>query len=174
MVNVNVILPIFLLLVFMLAFPLLLQFSIRLKTEGRHLCAIIEKDKPLHFKLLKISRDDFVRDKDDEWLLKTNLMKLTWYPLMWPTILGMFQQRVSCSLLMRGRSDPLDWENPPAGALSSKELPVILDPHWLVNLVKGVGETGGASKGERMMIFLAAGASVLSLLAVLYLISKVG
>lgn len=174
MVDINVILPVFMLLIFAMAFPLLLQFYVKSRTKDRHLCAIIEKGKPLTIKLLKISRDDFVRDKGDEWFLKTNLMKPIDYPIGWPKILSSFQQSVWCSLLMRGRSDPLDWENPPAGALSSKELPVVLDPHWLVNLVKGVGEGVGPSKGEKILAMIAAGASVIALLAVFYLISRVG
>lgn len=174
MVNVNVILPIFLLLFVFMCFPLFLQLFIRRKTKGRHLCAILEKDKPLDFKLLKIHKDDFVRDKSDEWLLKTDLMKLVRYPIMWPATLSGFQQIVTCSLVMRGRSDPLDWENPPAGALSSKELPVVLDPHWLINLVKGVGEEGKVSRGERMLLFLAVGAGVISLIMIFFVIFKLG
>ena len=101
-------------------------------------------------------------------------MKLVRYPIGWPSILGAFQQVVTCSLVMRGRSDPLDWENPPAGALSSKELPVVLDPHWLINLVRGVGEEGKVGRGEKMLGMISAGASIIALLGVFYLISKLG
>jgi len=173
-VDVNVIIPIILLVIFFMSFPLLLQFYVRSRVRDRHLCTIIEKGKPLSIKLLKVYKDDFVRDKDDEWMLKTNLMKPVDYPIGWPKILAGFQQGVWCSLVMRGRSDPLDWENPPAGALSSKELPVVLDPHWLINLVKGVGEEGRVSKGEKILAMVAAGASVVALLAVFYVISKLG
>ena len=174
MVSANVIIPIVLLVIFFMSFPLLIQFYVRNKCKGMHLCTIIEKGKPLTIKMLKVYKDDFVRDKDDEWMLKTNLMKPIDYPIGWPKILAGFQQGVWCSLVMRGRSDPLDWENPPAGALSSKELPVVLDPHWLINLVKGVGEGGGVSKSEKMLSYVAAGASVIALLAVFYAISRLG
>ena len=174
MVDVNLIIPVVLLIIFIMAFPVLLQFSIKSKTRGKHLCAIIEKGKPLTIKLLKITKDDFVRDKDDEWMLKTNLMKPIDYPIGWPRILSGFQQGIWCSLVMRGRSDPLDWENPPAGALSSKELPVVLDPHWLINLVKGVGEEGRVSKGEKILTWVAAGAAVLALVMIFYVISRLG
>lgn len=174
MVDLNFILPVFLVILFFMSFPLILQAMVRMRTRGAHLCAILEKDKPLVIKLLKKKRDDFVRDKADDWMLKTSRMRLVEYPIGWPSILNSFKQTVSCSLLMRGRADPLDWEDPPAGALSSKELPAVLDPNWLVSLVKGIGEDTKVGKGERMLTMIAAGASVLSVLAVIYLISKIG
>jgi len=174
MVNVNLIVPIFLLLIFLLSGPLLLQFVVKAKTTGRHLTVILEKGRPLSIKLLKIVNDDFVVDGADEWTLKTNLMKPVDYPIGWPKILSTFKVGVWCSLVMRGRGDPLDWEDPSVGALSSKELPVVLDPHWLINLVKGVGEEGKVNKGEKMLTYVAAGASVIALLAIFYLITKLG
>ena len=66
MVNVNVILPIVLLIFFFMSFPLLLQMIVRRRTQGHHLCAILEKDKPLTIRLLKKRRDDFVKDGKDE------------------------------------------------------------------------------------------------------------
>ena len=174
MVDVNVVIPVFLLVLFMMSFPLVLQFFVKSKTKGRHLCAIIEKGRPLTIKLLRIIKDDFVKDKDDEWLLEPKKMKPIDYPIGWPKILAGFQVGVWMSLLMRGRADPLDWENPPAGAMSSKELPVVLDPHWLINLVKGVGEEGKSSKGDKMLLYLAAGAGALNMLLIFYIISKLG
>lgn len=174
MVDINVILPIILIIFFFMSFPLLLQWIVRTKTKGNHLCCILEKDKPLVIKLLKKHKDDFVKDKKDQWTLKTNMMRLVEYPIGWPSMLNAFKQTVSCSLLMRGSAAPLDWENPPAGALSSKELPAILDPHWLVNLVRGVGEDTKVSKGERLLSIITAGASIIAVLAVLYVISKLG
>lgn len=162
------------LVVMLMALPLLIQFNIRGKTKNSHLCVIVEKGKPLSIKLLKFSGDDFVKDGEDGWMLKTNLMKPVAYPIGFPKMLSGFQQAVWCSLVMRGRSDPLDWENPPAGALSSKELPAILDPHWLVSLVKGVGEESKTGKYDKPLVMIAAGASVIALLMVFYVISKLG
>jgi len=174
MVNANVMMPVVLLILIFMSFPLILQFAIRAKIKGKHLCCIIEKGRPLSIKLLKIYKDDFVKDKEDEWVLKTDLMKPVDYPIGWPGMLSSFQQRVWCSLVMRGRSDPLNWQNPPAGALSSKELPAVLDPQWLINLVKGVGEEGKAGKGERMLMYIAVGASVVAVVMMFYVISKLG
>jgi len=170
----NVMMPVVLLILVFMSFPLVLQFAIRGKIKGRHLCCIIEKGRPLSIKLLKIYKDDFIKDGSDEWVLKNDLMKLVDYPIGWPRILSSFQQTVWCSLVMRGRSDPLNWQNPPAGALSSKELPAVLDPQWLINLVKGVGEEGKVGKGERMLMYIAVGASVVAVVMMFYVISRLG
>jgi len=174
MVDVNIVIPAVLLVIFFMSFPLVLQFFVRSRCRGKHLATIIEKGKPMKIKLLKINRDDFVKDGEDEWMLKTNLMKPIDYPIGWPKMLAGFQQSVWCSLLMRGRTDPLNWEDPPAGALSSKELPALLDPHWLINLVKGVGADTKVSKGERILAMISAGAGVLAILGVIYVISRLG
>jgi len=174
MVDVNLILPILMLVILFMGFPLVLQFFVRSKTKGRHLCAILELGKPMQIKLLKLIKDDFVVDGTDEWMLRTKLMKPVDYPIGWPKILQGFQQTIWCSLVMRGRGDPLDWESPQAGAISSKELPVILDPHWVMNLVKGVTEEGKPSKGEKTLMYISVGASVLCLVILFYVISRLG
>ena len=175
MLDINYVIAAALLVFFFMCFPLLVQFFIRSKVKGKHLCVILEKGRPLIIRLLKIEGDDFVKEGKDKWMLKTNLMKPVDYPTTWPRILHGFQMTVWCSLLARGNGTPLDWENPPEGALSSKEIPVILDPHWLMNLVKGVGEEGGTkSKLERMMLFVAVGASIISMILVFYVIVKMG
>lgn len=161
-------------------FPLILQFTIRQKCSGKLLCAITGKEKPLDFKLLKTEtkegKGEFVRDGKDQWVINPDQVKLVKYPIMWPRILGMFQQIVGCSLYARGRADPLDWKNPVAGALSSKELPAILDPHWLVALVRGVEEgVGGKSdKNIKMYSLLAVAASIMCLLLLFVVMVKVG
>lgn len=176
MLYANFVIPVVFLIVCFMSFPLMIQWYVRKKSSGRHLCAIIEKGRPLQFKMLKVVGDDFVKDGDDEWMLQGSLMKPVSFPISWPKVLGSFQRDVWCSLVMRGRSDPLDWEDSPAGALSSKELPVVLDPHWLINLVKGVGEEGGRGLGklERMMIFLSAGISAVCMLLLFVLMTRGG
>ena len=164
----------FLLVVMVMAFPLVVQFYVRFKTKGKMLGAILGKDKPVEFKLLKVIDGEFVKDGPDQWIVETKLIRLVRYPMMWPPIMSMFQQLVPCSLVLRGRSTPLDWEDPTVGSLSSKELPVVLDPHWLISLVKGVGEEGRQDKTSRMLTFIAVGASVLGLIVCLYLVMKMG
>lgn len=172
--SANVVILLIFSIICIMAFPLALQFMVNSRVRGRHLCFIIEKGRPLKAKLLKLIKDDFVEDGKDHWILDQELMKPVDYPLMWPKILAGFQKGVWASLVMRGRVDPLDWENPPVGVLSSKELPAILDPHWLVNLVQGMREEGKAPKGERMLLYLAVGASVICLVLLFYVITKIG
>ena len=82
------------------------------------------------------------------------------------------QQIVACSLVKRGRTDPLDWEDPSTGKMSSKELSEILDPRWMINLVKGVGEEQKPAKGQLMLTYIAVGASVISVVMLFYLITR--
>jgi len=170
----NAVILLIFVIICIMAFPLAIQFMINSRVRGKHLCFIVEKGRPLKAKLLKIIRDDFVQDSKDHWILDPELMKPVDYPLMWPKILAGFQKGVWASLVMRGRVDPLNWENPPIGALSSKELPAILDPHWLVSLVKGVEEGGKPAKGERMLLYIAAGGVAICLIMLFYVISKIG
>jgi len=177
MLYANFVIPVVFIIVCIMAAPLMVQWYIRRITSKRHLCAIISPGQPLQFKMLKVVGDDFVKDGADEWTLKPDLMKPVSYPLVWPRGLDAFRRDVWCSLVMRGRGDPLDWSNPPAGALSSKELPVVLDPHWLISLIKGVGEEGagrGLGKMERMMIFLGAGMSAVCMVLIFVVMTKVG
>jgi len=172
--GVNGILQLVFVVIIIMSFPLALQWWINSRVRGKHLCFIVEKGRPLSIKLLKIIKDDFVKEGKDHWILDSELMKPVDYPIQFPKVLAGFQKGVWSSLVMRGRVDPLNWENPPAGALSSKELPAILDPHWLIALVRGVGEEGKPAKGERMLLYLAVGASVICLVMLFYVISKLG
>lgn len=172
--SAGAVLQLVVLVIIVMSFPLALQFFVNSKVRGKHLCFIVEKGRPLTIKLLKIVRDDFVADGKDEWTLNPKLQKPVDYPIMWPKMLSGFQKGVWASLVMRGRASPLNWENPPIGALSSKEIPAILDPHWLVSLVRGVGEEGKPAKGERTLLYLAVGASVVSLVMIFYVITRLG
>lgn len=172
--SVNGILQLVFIVIVIMSFPLALQWWINSRVRGKHLCFIVEKGRPLSIKLLKIIKDDFVKEGKDHWILDNELMKPVDYPIQFPKVLAGFQKGVWASLVMRGRASPLDWENPPAGALSSKEVPAILDPHWLIALVRGVGEEGKPAKSERMLLYLAVGASVICLVMLFYVISKIG
>ena len=162
-------------------FPLVLQLAIRQRCSGRLLCAIIGKEKPLDFKLLKVKTKDgsvgeFVEDGSDKWMIVTKQVKLVKYPMIWPSAFKMFQQIMGCSLYMRGRAEPLDWEDPPTGVLSSKELTAILDPHWLVALVRGVeeGTTLKADKKTKVMSFLAVAASLICMVLIFVVLYRLG
>lgn len=161
-------------------FPLIFQFLIIQMCSGRILCIILTKGKDLEFKLLKKIGGEFVEDQGDQWLLDPAMQRLVPYPILFgpmQKLLKFFQQIVPCSIYMRGRQEPLDWENPAiASLMSSKELAAILDPHWLVALVRGVEQgvagQGAIPKNMKMMLFLAVGASVLAVVFVLVVLYK--
>ena len=172
--DVNGILQLVFIVVLVMSFPLFLQFWINSRVKGRHLCFIVEKGRPLSVRLLKIVKDDFVKDGKDWWIMDPDKWKPIDYPIMFPKLLASFQKGVWSSLVMRGRHEPLDWENPPAGILSSKELPAILDPHWLVNLVQGMREEGKPARNERLLLYIAAGGVAICLVMLFYVITKIG
>lgn len=175
MVSINAIMPIAVVFAVFMLFPLVVHASIRWKSSGKILCGIVMKGKPLVFKLKKIVEGEFIVDGTDKWFIREEQVKLVGYPLMWPEALGMFKQTVPCSLYMPGRGEPLDWEDPSTGSLSSKELSAILDPYWLRALVKGVEEAGGKpSRGEKILPWLAVGASIACLVLVFVVLAKMG
>jgi hypothetical protein len=162
------------LIIILMCFPLVLQAWVRGKVKGRMLAGIIEKGKPLGFKLLKLD-GDMMHDGSDDFLIIDKQVKLVQFPMGWPKILGSFQQTVGCSLYIRGQGEPLDWENPKSKVIDSKELRDILDPYWLRALVKGViEETQGIKKGgsDRMMIFLSVGCSAICLILLFVVMTK--
>lgn len=177
MLSVNQILPVILLIVMIMAFPLALQFVINARVRGKHLAFIIEKGRPLSVKLLKVEEDDFVRDGEDFWKLEPKLQKPVDYPVMWPKILDGFRKGVWTSLLMRGRHKPLNWEDPTIGDYSSKEIGKSLDPHLLVNLMGRMGEEGaktGFKKGDKMLLYMAVGGTIIAVIVLFYVITRLG
>lgn len=177
MLSVNQFLPIVTLIIIIMAFPLVLQFVINSRVRGKHLGFIIEKGRPLTVKLLKIDADDYVYDGEDHWKLEPKLQKPVDYPVMFPKVLAGFQKGVWASLLMRGRHKPLNWEDPLIGDYSSKEIGKSLDPHLLVNLMGRMGEEGagvGFKKGEKMLLYMAVGASIIAVVVLFYVITRLG
>jgi hypothetical protein len=180
MVPIGPVIAIVIVVLIVVFFPLIFQFLIIQMCSGRILAVILTKGKDLEFKLLKKIGGEFVEDQGDQWILDPTMQRLVPYPILFGPLgklLKFFQQIVPCSIYMRGRQDPLDWENPAiASLMSSKELAAILDPHWLVALVKGVEQgvagAGAIPKNMKMMLFLAVGASVLAVVLSLVLLYK--
>jgi len=162
-----------------LAFPVLYSQLIARRIKGRLLGIIITKDKLLSFKLLKttvkLGEGEFVQDGEDTWIIRAPKVKLTKYPVMTPKMLQGFQQTVPCLLLLRGRTEPLDWEDPESGEMSSKELTKVLDPHLMNNLIEGAKEEGSATsapKSLKTLLTIVAAICIISLLVVIYIALK--
>ena len=173
---VNMVIALAILFGFLMIFPLSLQYYIRRVCQGRLLAAILTKDKPLNFKLLKTKtkegEGEFVEDGEDKWKIDTSQVKLVKYPVLFPKALSAFQQIVPCSLYLRGRFEPIDWEDPKA-AVSSKEAKAVLDPHWLAALIKGVEEGAKPDKALKQLVMMSTAISVIVLLVAFYVLSKV-
>lgn len=176
---VNLIIVLGILVAVVLAFPVLYSQLIARRIKGRLLGIITTKDKLLVFKLLKtevkLGEGEFVQDGEDTWTIVAPKVKLTRYPVMSPKILQGFQQTVPCLLLLRGRTEPLDWENPETGEMSSKELTKVLDPHLMNNLIEGAKEEGAAAsmpKSMKTLLTIVAVVCVISLLVVIYIAFK--
>lgn len=165
----------FILVVFVIMMPLLIQTWISLKSRGRMMCIFVGGGKPVDFKLIKPD-GDLLHYGEHDYIIVGKQIKHVWYPLVWPKILGMFQQSIDCSLYKVGAGQPLDWEDPTLKVIDSRELKAILDPHWLRALVRGVvEETQGGKKGgsERMMVFLSVGISAVCLILLFVVMTKI-
>ena len=176
--TVNLIIALAILILFIISLPLIIQFAINSMVRGKLLCAILGKEMPLDFKLLrtktKEGEGEFVDDNKDRFQIDSEQIKLVWYPIMLPKMMHQFQQRVPCSLYLRGRFEPLDWKNPNAGT-SSKEIKAVLDPHWLVNLIEGAKEgapSSGMPKNMRLILMIVASMVIIGVLAVIYMATK--
>ena len=159
---------------FIMAVPIGLILMVRIRSRGKHLGFILEKDKPLSIKLLKVIGGEMVRDGDDEWFLSPKFIRPTDYPVLWPKALSMFQIPVESSLLVRGKATNVDWEDPNVPGYSSKELTEALDPHWLAHLIKGVIQEGGGGKKEKILTYLTLGLGAICLIMIFFLITKIG
>lgn len=179
MVSLGVVIPIVMFLVMFLFFPIVLMAVIWQRTHGRLMAVMIIKGKPLKFKMLKIVEGEFIKDGTDQWPIMEKYVKIVDYPTMFPGILGFVQRKVPAMLVAPGRTEPLDWENPAQGVMSSKELSAILSPHWLRALVLGTVEVSGGGKTDKnlkvfvLLSMAMAGICMILLFIVLYKFGQV-
>jgi hypothetical protein len=160
------------LLALIMFFPFIMLAVVYQLTNGKMLCGIVSKGKPLKFRMLKLIDGEFVKEGNDKWFIREKQVKLVNYPIMFPKVLGFMTRVVPCELVTPGRAEPLDWQDPTKGVMSSKELDAVLDPHWLRGFVLGVvNESGGGKSDKQMRMFtmlaVALGAICMVLLFVL-------
>lgn len=174
MVPINFVISGIVLLVIMMFFPFIMLAIIYRLTNGKLLCGIVSRAKPLRFKMMKIVDGEFVVDGKDKWFIREKQVKLVNYPMMIPKMLGFFQRIVPCELVTPGRSEPLDWQDPARGIMSSKELEAILDPLWLRAFIQGAVEsgTGKADKQIKMFSMLAVAVSAICMILLFVLMVR--
>jgi len=158
-------------------FPLIMYFFVKFRTIGKMGCFVCEKDKYLVFKLRKV-KGPFWEDGNEVYGINPKRVRLLRYPFGWPAFT---QQVLPCALYQREDHNPLDiinpldWNSLKPSKESAIEVGAALEPRWLEQIARGVSGQGmGITKGQRMLSYIAAGGTVLALLLIFYLISRLG
>ena len=76
MPGITIAISITIFVVILMFFPLVLQFVLIQKCQGRILAIILSKGKDTEFKLLKKIGGEFVKDKEDQWILDPTQQRL--------------------------------------------------------------------------------------------------
>ena len=162
---------VFVLFVFTFA-ALLMAIWVRFSTNNKVLCWFLEGDRSAKPKLLRIVENDFVEYKDDRYGVDPEYVRMASYPTGWPPFM---QVPVPCVLYEVGRFSPVDWINCGDPGASSKEVAAVLDPHWMSLIVKGtkMGQVA-TDKNTRLLLMISAGASIIGLLFMFYLVQRLG
>jgi len=151
---------------------LIVSVWVRFSTNNKVFCWFLEGDRSARVKLLKIVDNDFVVYGGDKYGVDPEYVRMVRYPMGWPPF---FQIPVPCVMFEVGRFSPVNWIDCGEPGASSKEVAAVLDPHWMSLIVKGTkaGQIT-ADKNMRNLLMLAAGASVIGMVTMFYLITKVG
>ena len=162
--------------VIILVFPVVLFFFNYHRCAGKILGFFLDETDSMKPTLCKGYGDDWLLTKDAAYRTDTDKVRHVRYPFGWPRSL---QQDLPAFLYKKGEMEPLDWktvEIDPSDHVSAREIAALLEPEWLRALVKGVreGTGGGLTKQERMFMFVGAGASVLALILVFVVMSRLG
>ena len=145
---------------------------LRRRTAGKMLCSVLERDRSIRDQLIKV-KGDFVEIDGDKYFVNPEAVRFKRYPAGWPVPL---QTTVPACLYARDGFQPIDWNTQEELSQSAKEITAVLDPHIFKSIVRGTQEGGAAvGTGNLRPIFLILGAvSVVTLLTVFYLLSKIG
>ena len=157
------------LLIFM-AGPMFLLLWNQQRTAGKLLCNFLTEDNGYVAKLLPVWQE-FVLDGDVAYYIFPDRVRITRYPAGWPKFI---QQPVPTALYEVGDAEPLDWHALGTRTVSAVEIGAALEPEWLRNFVRGAKEHGKEDKAGRMMLFVCAGGIVICMLAIFYMITRMG
>ena len=155
----------------MLAGPLILFFISRTRVAGRILCIVLEEDRSVKTRLVKVE-GDYLNIGENRYLINPDAIRLMRYPAGWPIWL---QQIVPTCLYRVEEAQALDWNSQQPITDSSSALSAVMEPHWLKLIVRGTKEGGSnLTGGSRVLTVVGIGASVLGLVLIFYLISRIG
>ncbi len=155
-----------------LAGPLILFFIYRVKVAGKILCVILEEDRSVKNRLVKVE-GNYISIGDSKYVVNPDAVRLMRYPSGWPVWL---QQIVPTCLYRADELQPLDWNTQEPVSNSASALAAVMEPDWLKLIVRGTreGAPSGLAGGSRLMGMLGIGVSVITLVMLFYVISRLG
>ncbi len=155
-----------------LAGPLVLFFIYRVKVAGKILCVILEEDKSVKNRLVKVE-GNYISIGDNKYVVNPDAVRLMRYPSGWPIWL---QQIVPTCLYRADEVQPLDWTTLEVVNNSASALAAVMEPDWLKLIVRGTkeGSGEGLTSGSRLLNMLGIGVSVITLVMLFYVISRLG
>ncbi len=154
----------------MLLGPILLFFVNRMRVAGKILCVILDEDRSVRTRLVKVE-GDYLNVGENRYIVNPDAVRLMRYPAGWPIWL---QQIVPTCLYKVEEAEALDWNTQLPIVNSSSALSAVMEPHWLKLIVKGTkeGGEGGLASGSKLLIVVGLGVSVLVLVLMFYVISR--
>ena len=154
-----------------LAGPLVLFFIYRVRVAGRILCVILEQDRSVKTRLIKVE-GDFLDIDDGQYLVNPDAVRLMRYPSGWPVWL---QQIVPTCLYRKDEVEPLDWNTQVPITSSASALAAVMEPEWIKLIVSGTKEgSSSLTGGRKVLTMIGLGASIVSLVMAFYIITKLG
>lgn len=141
-------------LIFLVTFILGLMFIMfwnKVRVVGKMLCFFVRKDKSVMGKLCEL-KSDFVIYKDRAYDIYPDMVRVTRFPMGWPSML---QELVPTCLYDEEDAIPLDWINLDNRLERSMSLRAALDENWMRKLVQEAAAEGGAHINWRKILPIA-------------------
>ena len=157
-----------------LFFVLLLPPMFRMVVKGKIYVLFIEDDGYLVGKLKKpMFNEEYILDKEGAYDIVPDRVGLTVFPRMLPSF---FQSIMPCIVYRRDNPIPEKIENPIMGAkeMTSKEVKVGLESHFIKNLVSSSKEGAGESRLSKMLPLLTAVGMILCMVLIFVALVKMG
>jgi len=155
-------------------FILLLPPLFRMVVKGKIYCIFIEDDGYVGGKLKKpLFNEEYILDKEGAYDIVPGRVGITVYPRMLPSF---FQSIIPCLLYRRDNPIPQIIKNPILGAkeMTSKEVKVGLESHFLKNLVATSREGVTETRWQKMLPLLTVVGVILCMVLIFVALVKMG
>lgn len=155
-------------------FVLLMPPIFRMAVKGKLYCLFIEDDGYVVGKLKKpVFNEEYIMDKEGAYDIVSDRIGLTVFPRMLPSF---FQTIVPCAIYRRDDPIPIEIKNPILGAkvMTSKEVKLGLEPHFIKNLVATSREGVEESKIHKMLPLLIGGGVLICIVILFAVLLKLG